>query len=67
MTTRKIYMENGDGVHLGGAFDDRTLCGDVMEGDEDQGLEAVRETTSKIVTCEACVRIIKLCRGVRIT
>lgn len=67
VTRNKIYIENGEGVHLCSAWDDRTLCGDAMEGDPENGIEPVTNSKSRIVTCKACIEVIKLCRNVRIS
>jgi len=55
--TRIVHAGNADG-------DDRTLCGDALEGDEDNGFESLLPTHTKI-TCELCIRIITHCKAIR--
>lgn len=64
--TDRLYYRTADGVHLNAATDDRTLCGDALEGDGDNGLEEAKNWPSGPVTCPNCIRIIEHCRGVRI-
>lgn len=62
------YVENMDGVHLVSPFDDHTLCGDTMDGDDHPavGIDPPWSTGKRVVTCRRCVAIILHCRGVRI-
>ena len=68
MTLRRQYVENAEGVHLmHGEF---TLCGDSFdiastEEPEDHDGELL-ETHKRTVTCDRCIDVIDLCRGVRI-
>lgn len=60
-------MENSDGVHLM-ASNGYSLCGDSFDGDCDgeEDFEEMRPTRKRTVTCEVCISIIMLCRGVRV-
>ena len=64
--TPKNFIENIDGVHLQGPFSDYTLCGDTMDGDRLVSIDPPRSTYKKIVTCEKCIKIILLCKNVRV-
>jgi len=68
------YVENGDGVHVMGpteiAGGEYTLCGDafdIAETERDFEPGPFRSTKKRIVTCPACVAIIKQCRGIKIS
>lgn len=53
------FWEGEDGVHLAHPFDEGTLCG-VFHGGDD-----LKDTTQRTVTCELCIRFIKMVRKVR--
>jgi hypothetical protein len=61
----RMYFKAGGTVHLNAAFDDRTLCGDALEGDEDSGVPVAKDWPHGPVTCAYCITIIEHCRGVR--
>ena len=60
------FVKNEDGVHLmNGEY---TLCGDaydIAETESDFTAGTLAKTKERTVTCERCVAIIKLCRGVQ--
>lgn len=61
------YVQTSEGIHLVlRVTDDRTLCGDVLEGDKELGIEEAIPSNKGVVTCPRCTDIIRLCRGVRI-
>lgn len=66
MNNRRRFVENRDGVHLYSPFDDHTLCGDTDDGDTHRmiNIEPMRSTGKRIVTCQRCIAIILVCRGV---
>lgn len=64
------FIETNAGVHLvnteqqGGEF---TLCGDAFDIDGIEGRSTTwRKTTRSIVTCPRCLKVVLMCRGVRI-
>lgn len=64
--SRRVFVENGDGVHLEhGEF---TLCGDSFDIGQTEGEDCgdYQPTRKRTVTCANCILIIKLCRGVHI-
>lgn len=49
--------------HATSPVEDRTLCGDVMEGDEAVGIPRPRfASAGHLVTCDTCRRIIAHCQ-----
>lgn len=63
-----ILLENSEGVHLQSPFDDHTICGDTLDGDDNYMVEEIEPmwaTDKKVVTCPRCILMIKTCRGVR--
>jgi hypothetical protein len=58
--SRIVHAEAADG-------DDRTLCGDALEGDFDNKFGALLPTDGGAgqINCELCVRIITYCKSVR--
>ena len=64
MIPSKEFVETRDGVHLV-TFCEYTLCGDALEGDDSLDLEATRSTDKRVVTCQKCIAMLELCRGVR--
>ena len=62
----KQFSETSDGVHLVSPLSDYTLCGDALEGDEANGLEEVRATRKRTVTCLRCAQVVLECRGVHV-
>jgi hypothetical protein len=62
--SKRQFVENSEGVHLVSKAE-YTLCGVVIEGDLPIGLEPCVDSEHKVVTCEGCIEILELCRGVR--
>ena len=62
---RREFIKTSEGIHLVGVAG-YTVCGDALEGDPDQGLEAATPTLRRVVTCPRCIDVVETCRGVRI-
>lgn len=60
------FVYNDQGVHLLHPCGERTLCGDVSEGDPALGLEPCMPAKSRVVSCKRCAEVIELCRGVEV-
>jgi DNA-directed RNA polymerase subunit RPC12/RpoP len=56
--------ETGEAVvHYEGAFYDCALCGDALEMDDHAAISEPVETTKR-VTCENCIAIVRHVRGI---
>jgi len=65
MSNGSVFVENNDGVHLEhGEF---TLCGDSFDIGSADGEDCgdYWPTNKRTVTCNRCIGIIDMCRGVR--
>jgi len=62
------YLKNKNGVHLinsvlmGGEF---TLCGLAYDLIDSNNGGELFPTNKKVVTCPECIKIIKLCQGIK--
>lgn len=61
------WWENNEGVHFvgPGAGHEFTLCGVANDCDESDGVDPMRTSDERVVTCPACVEVIKACRDLR--
>lgn len=55
------YLQNDRGIHIKHPEMDTTMCGDAIEGDSDNELEASRTVQRQRITCRVCLAIIKAC------
>lgn len=65
-TKNRRFAENADGVHLIPSGLDVAICGDACDIGSEEGMEDMRETKKRTVTCDGCIDMIEACRGVRV-
>ncbi len=61
------FMEDDNGVHV--MNDEHTLCGDALDAwlsERDWEDGEMKETKKKTVTCQKCIAIIVMLKGIRI-
>lgn len=65
MADKELREDNG-WVHLmSGNNAEYTVCGDAFDIGSEPGLEDLKPTDKKVVTCPKCIAEIKNCRGVK--
>lgn len=62
----KIKTNRETATHFSGVFDDHTLCGLDINGDEHLGIGVPKKVTTK-VTCEDCIKIVSFCENIKRT
>lgn len=59
----RIKTEDETSTHFGGVFDDHTLCGLTLGGDEYLKISVEKSVKTK-VTCDDCISIVKFCKSI---
>lgn len=60
----KIKTETDNSTHFDGIFDDHTLCGLEVSGDEFLRIKPSKQVSTK-VTCQDCIKIVSYCQNIK--